>query len=91
MGNPARRFGSGSSVGHVWESLLTSSADETDSGYGHLAQTIELPADKLWVAFELRPEAKFSDGTPVTAEDVAWTFARCWTRAGRVSASRWRT
>lgn len=66
--------GSGSSVGHVWESLLTSSADEVSAGYGHLAQTIELPADKLWVAFELRPEAKFSDGTPVTAEDVAWTY-----------------
>lgn len=66
--------GSGSSVGHVWESLLTSSADESSAGYGHLAQIIELPASKLWVAFELRPEAKFSDGTPVTAEDVAWTF-----------------
>jgi microcin C transport system substrate-binding protein len=66
--------GSGSSVGHVWESLLTSSADEMAAGYGHLAQTIELPADKMWVAFELRPEAKFSDGTPVTAEDVAWTY-----------------
>jgi microcin C transport system substrate-binding protein len=66
--------GSGSSVGHVWESLLTSSADEISTGYGHLAQTIELPADKMWVAFELRPEAKFSDGMPVTAEDVAWTY-----------------
>ena len=66
--------GSGATVGHVWESLLTSSADEVASGYGHLAETIELPASKLWVAFELRPEAKFSDGTPVTAEDVAWTY-----------------
>ena len=66
--------GSGSSVGHVWESLLTSSADEADAGYGHLAATIDLPNDKMWVAFELRPEAKFSDGTPVTAEDVAWTY-----------------
>ena len=66
--------GSGSTVGHVWESLLTSSADEADAGYGHLAQTIEMPADKMWVAFDLRPEAKFSDGTPVTAEDVAWTY-----------------
>jgi microcin C transport system substrate-binding protein len=66
--------GSGSSVGHVWESLLTPSADEAESGYGHLAEIIELPADKMRVAFELRPEAKFSDGTPVTAEDVAWTF-----------------
>ncbi len=66
--------GSGSSVGHVWESLLTSSADEIETGYGHLAATIEIPADKSWVAFELRPEAKFSDGVPVSAEDVAWTF-----------------
>ncbi len=66
--------GSGTSVGHVWESLLTGSADEGATGYGHLVQTIELPADKMWVAFELRPEAHFSDGTPVTAEDVAWTY-----------------
>ena len=66
--------GSGSSVGHVWESLLTSSADEGSVGYGHLAGIIELPADRMWVAFELRPEAKFSDGTPVTANDVAWTY-----------------
>ncbi len=66
--------GSGTSVGHVWESLLTGSADEGSTGYGHLAATIELPADKMWVAFELRPEARFSDGTPVTAEDVAWTY-----------------
>ena len=66
--------GSGSSVGHVWESLLTPSADEVATGYGHLAQTIEVPANKLWIAFEIRPEARFSDGTPVTAEDVAWTY-----------------
>jgi microcin C transport system substrate-binding protein len=66
--------GSGSTVGHLWESLLTPSADEAASGYGHIAETIELPANKLWVGFELRPEAKFSDGTPVTAEDVAWTY-----------------
>lgn len=66
--------GSGSSVGHVWESLLTPSADEVATGYGHLAESIEVPADKTWVAFNLRPQAKFSDGTPVTAEDVAWTY-----------------
>src|SRR6185437_758123 len=44
------------------------------TGYGHLAGVIELPADRMWAAFELRPEARFSDGTPVTAEDVAWTY-----------------
>ena len=66
--------GSGSSIGHVWESLLTPSADEVATAYGHLARIIELPADRMWVAFELRPEARFSDGTQVTAEDVAWTY-----------------
>jgi microcin C transport system substrate-binding protein len=66
--------GSGASVGHLWESLLTSSADEGDAAYGHLAQTVELPRSRLWVAFDINPAAKFSDGTPVTAEDVAWTY-----------------
>jgi len=64
----------GSAGGHVWESLLVGSADEVATGYGHLAETIELPADRMWAAFELRPEARFADGTPVTAADVAWTF-----------------
>ncbi len=66
--------GAGSTVGHVWESLLTSSADEGAVSYGHLAHTIETPADRMWVAFELRPEAKFSDDIPVTAQDVVWTY-----------------
>ncbi len=66
--------GSGTSVGHVWESLLTGSSDEADAAYGHLAKTIELPRSRLWIAFDINPAAKFSDGTPVTAEDVAWTF-----------------
>ncbi len=65
---------SGSAGGHVWESLLNGSADEVATGYGHLAETVELPADRMWVAFEIRPEARFADGHPVTAEDVVWTF-----------------
>lgn len=66
--------GAGSSVGHIWESLLAPSANEAAVGYAHLAARIELPASRRWIAFDLRPEAKFSDGTPVTAEDVAWSF-----------------
>ncbi len=66
--------GSGASVGHVWETLLTASADEVATGYGHLAESIEVAPDKMGVTFTLRPEAKFSDGTAVTAEDVAWTY-----------------
>lgn len=66
--------GSGASVGHVWESLLASSSDEVATAYCHLCSTVEMAADKSWIAFNLRPQAHFSDGVPVTAEDVAWTF-----------------
>ena len=65
---------SGSAGGHVWESLLIGSADEVATGYGHLAETIEVPADGMWIAFEIRPQARFADGSPVTAQDVVWTF-----------------
>ncbi len=64
----------GTAGGHVWESLLVGSADESDTGYGLLAGTIETPADHMWIAFEIRPEARFADGSPVLASDVAWTF-----------------
>jgi microcin C transport system substrate-binding protein len=61
-------------VTRVWDTLLKANADEAETAYGLLAEVIELPEDHQGVAFELRPEAKFNDGTPVTAEDVAWTF-----------------
>src|SRR6195952_5782870 len=61
-------------VFRVWDTLAIPDADEAETEYGLLAKVIELPADRMGVAFELRPEAKFNDGTPVTAEDVAWTF-----------------
>jgi microcin C transport system substrate-binding protein len=61
-------------VNGVWDTLLQPSADEAATAYGLLAESIELPSDKSWVAFDLRPEARFNDGTPVTADDVAWTF-----------------
>ena len=64
----------GSAGGHVWESLLVPSADEVATGYGHLAESIVVAPDGLSVAFTLRPEARFSDGSPVTAADVVWTF-----------------
>ena len=61
-------------LGRLYDTMLAPSADEAATAYGHLAQTVELPADRMWVAFELRPQARFNDGTPVTAADVAWTF-----------------
>jgi microcin C transport system substrate-binding protein len=61
-------------LARLYDTLLVSSADEAGTSYGHLAKTVEVPADRSWVAFELRPEAKFNDGHPVTAEDVVFTF-----------------
>jgi len=72
--NPFILRGTPGPVGSVFETLTTLNVDEPFSAYGHLAETIEVPTDRSWVAFDLRPEAYFSDGTPVTAADVAWTF-----------------
>ena len=58
---------------NVWESLLTRNRDEPFSLYGLLAESVESPADRSWVEFTLRPEAKFADGEPVTPEDVIFT------------------
>lgn len=55
------------------ESLMAGNADEPDSVYGLIAETIEYPADRSWAIFNLRPEARFSDGTPVKASDVVFT------------------
>jgi microcin C transport system substrate-binding protein len=57
-----------------FESLMTGSADEPDAIYGLLAESIEYPESRQWAIFNLRPEAKFSDGTQVTAEDVVFSF-----------------
>lgn len=58
----------------IGESLMGRSLDEPFSLYGVLAETIETGPNREWVEFVLRPEAKFSDGSPVTVEDVIWSF-----------------
>ena len=58
----------------VFEPLAVASFDEPFSQYGLLAEDIEVAADKKSVTFTLNGLAKFSDGTPVTVEDVAYSL-----------------
>ncbi len=48
-------------------------SDSLTDGYGLLAHTVEYPKSKEWCIFHMRPEARFSDGTPVTAHDALFT------------------
>lgn len=58
----------------MYENLLGDGAADTyGEGYGLLAHTVEYPKTKDWVIFHMRPEARFSDGTPVTAHDVLFS------------------
>jgi peptide/nickel transport system substrate-binding protein len=60
--------------GYVIESLLARSYDEPFSLYGLLAQTVETDDTRTFVTFALNPAAHFSDGAPVTAEDVVFSW-----------------
>ncbi len=61
-------------IANLYDRLTRTSADEATTDYGHLAETIELSADRLTIAYELRAGARWHDGRPITAEDVVWTF-----------------
>jgi microcin C transport system substrate-binding protein len=58
----------------VIESLMARSWDEPFSIYGLIAESVEVPEDRSSVTFRLRPEARWQDGTPITAEDVLFTY-----------------
>lgn len=58
----------------MFDSLMASAADEPDSLYGLVAETADIASDRKSITFALRPEAKFADGTPLTAEDVCDSF-----------------
>src|SRR5690348_2423871 len=61
-------------IGQIFDTLAVASEDEPGSEYGLVAEKIELAPDKLSVLYTLRKEARFHDGTPMTPEDVVWTF-----------------
>jgi microcin C transport system substrate-binding protein len=61
-------------IGQIFDTLTVASTDEASTEYGLVAESVEVPADRSWVAFTLRPEAKFHDGSPITVDDVIWTL-----------------
>ena len=58
----------------AYESLMGRNWDEPFTLYGLLAESIDVAEDRSWVEFVLREEAAFSDGTPLTVEDVMWSY-----------------
>ena len=80
------------------ETLMGRSYDEPFTLYGLLAESIETGPNREWVEFTLRPEARFSDGSPVTVEDVIWSYETLggkgharyrgiWAKADRIEAT----
>ncbi|MGY8829950.1 MAG: extracellular solute-binding protein [Pseudomonadales bacterium] len=61
-------------IGMIYDTLTHHGLDEPFTEYGLLAEKIEKAPDNAWVRFYLRPEARFHDGQPVTAEDVKFSF-----------------
>ena len=59
-------------LGILYDTLMRASADEAFSRYGLLARAIEMPEDRSWITFYMRPEARWHDGKPITSADVVW-------------------
>ena len=71
--------GNAVSTGSV-ETLMVSSEDEPFTEYGLIAETMEWPDDRSWIIFNLREQARWHDGKPITADDVIWSFEILTTR-----------
>lgn len=61
-------------LGYLFDSLMTRALDEPDAVYSLVASSGDIAPDGRSVVFKMRPEAKFADGTPVTADDVVFSF-----------------
>lgn len=58
---------------YVFETLMARAYDEPFTLYGLIAETVDTPPDRSWVEYTLHPDAKFSDGTPITVDDVIFS------------------
>ncbi|MFZ1470773.1 MAG: extracellular solute-binding protein [Paracoccaceae bacterium] len=73
--NPYSVKGRGAAASNIMlESILTGSLDEIGASYCLMCTTLEYPEDRSWVIFNLRDDVRFSDGSPMTAEDVIFSY-----------------
>ena len=72
------------------ETLLGRSYDEAFSLYGVLAESVDTDEARSYVEYTLRDGAKFSDGSPVTPEDVLWSFEKLGTEGSPRYATAWK-
>lgn len=61
-------------TGLMYDTLTVHSSDEPFSVYGLIAEKMEYAADRSWIIFHINPKARFHDGSPITADDVVFTF-----------------
>ncbi|WP_422529055.1 extracellular solute-binding protein [Serratia fonticola] len=69
----------GERTGELYDTLFTSSDDEPSSYYPLIAESARYPADMRWMELDINPRARFHDGSPITAADVAFTFNKFMT------------
>jgi microcin C transport system substrate-binding protein len=65
---------SANGLGLTFETLLTQTADDPSAEYGLVAESVEVAEDLSFAIFNMRPEARFHDGTPMTADDVIFSL-----------------
>ncbi len=70
----AQRGVAESSAAAFYDTLMTPSEDEIEVYYGLIAQKVEYPSDFTWIIFDLNPKAKNQDGSPITADEVVFSF-----------------
>ncbi len=72
--NPFIVNGDPAGLGGLYETLTTPVDDDTMSEYGLIAESMEVAKDNSWIIFNLRKEARWHDGQPITADDVVFSF-----------------
>ncbi|PMK03997.1 extracellular solute-binding protein [Vibrio sp. 10N.261.55.A7] len=65
--------------GQIYDTLMATPSDEIDSYYPLIASRVRYSDDFMWLELDINPKARFQDGVPITAHDVAFTFEKFMT------------